>query len=332
MGKLVSDIRQAGGVPMIWCAPHAVAGGAKCFAQRKKYLIVDDKGQLLLTANKFHSLCFMNPQARQIMADICAGFIRQWDFDGAKYDLFNCIPNQRCCSKEHAHDVTSMVEGLEQTMRLIDESCRAIKKDYIVELKQNYGTPFLSRYGTMTRAGDTPYNTEGNFLRTLYVQGYSPFAINDYQTITNEDSPEAAACIVLKMMAVGIPTYSIDFDRLCQANKDVIAHYNNWYHANLQAFRNYRVPLDGENNVFKIAAGRDLFFTVNDGGSFDVSRPATILNGTFKTDLFVRGTVAGKATVTMLDCLGQPAGSKSVAFDGWEHLDMMPGGMVLIDF
>ncbi len=332
MSKLVAGVRQAGGVPIIWCAPHAVAPGAQCFAQRKKHLIVDDKGELVMTPNKFHSLCFMNAQARQIMADICVGFIREWDFDGAKYDLFNCIPNARCCSKEHDHDATSMVEGLERTLKLIDESCRTIKPDYIVELKQNYGTPFLSRWGTMTRAGDTPYNTEGNFLRTLYVQGYTPFSINDYQTITNEDSPEAAACVVLKMMAVGIPTYSIDFDRLCQANKDVIAHYNNWYRENLPAFRNYRVPLDGENNVFKIAAdGRDFFFLVNDGGSFEVSRPATILNGTFKTDLFVKGN-AGKASVTLLDCSGRQVSRKRVAFKGWKHLEMSPGGMVQIDF
>ncbi len=64
-------------------------------------------------------------------------------------------------------------------MKRIDEKSKALKPDYIVELKQNYATPFLSRYGTMTRAGDTPYNTEGNFLRTLYVQGirHSPSTI-----------------------------------------------------------------------------------------------------------------------------------------------------------
>lgn len=349
MGQLVRDVRQAGGVPMIWCAPHAVAPGANCFAERKKHLIIDDKGELLMTPNKFHSLCFMDPQARRIMADICAGFIREWDFDGAKYDLFNCIPNARCCSKEHSHDVTSMVEGLELTLKLIDQSCRALKPEYIVELKQNYATPFLSRWGTMTRAGDTPYNTEGNFLRTLYVQGYSPFAINDYQTVTNEDTPESAACLVLKMMAVGIPTYSINFDRLCQANKDVIARYNHWYRENLPAFRNFRVPQDGENNVIRVSAplrelplkGRpnrkkldagesDFFFLVNDGGGVELTRPATVLNGTFKTDLFVKADVA-KATVTVLDCFGKKVSRKRMAIKGWKHLEMTPGGMVRIE-
>lgn len=330
MGKLVRDIRSAGGVPLIWSAPHAVAPHAKCFEKRRGLLIVGEDGKFLITSNGFHSLCFMCAEARELMADICESYIREWDFDGAKYDLFNCVPNMRCQSTEHPHDVTSMMEGLELTLRRIDEKSRALKKDYIVELKQNYGTPFLSRYGTMTRAGDTPYNTEGNFLRTLYVQGYSPYSINDYQTITNEDSPETAACVVIKMMAVGIPTYSIDFDRLNRENKDVIARYNKWYLENLDAFSKYRVPLDGENNLWKIPGDeRDIYFLVNDGGNLDLDKSATLLNGTFKTDLFIR--CEAKGTVTLLDCSGTETAKEKRKFSGWTHLDMLPGCMVQVD-
>jgi hypothetical protein len=45
MGALVKGMRELGGVPMIWCAPHAVAPHAKCFPERKKYLIVGSDGQ-----------------------------------------------------------------------------------------------------------------------------------------------------------------------------------------------------------------------------------------------------------------------------------------------
>ncbi len=346
MDKLVKDMKAAGAVPMIWCAPHAVAPGANCFSERKKYLIVTDKGELLMTSNKFHSLCFMCPEARQIMADLCASLIREWDFEGAKYDLFNCVPNMRCWSKEHTHDVTSMMEGLELTLKQIDEASRALKPNYIVELKQNYGTPFLSRYGSMTRAGDTPYNTEGNFLRTLYVQGYTPYSINDYQTITNEDTPEAAACVVIKMMAVGIPTYSIDFDRLCQANKDVIARYNNWYNENLDRFHEFRVPLDGECNVFKLPGKKDdVYFLVNDAGNFTIRKSSTILNATFKNDLFIRCARKKTATITLFNCFGKQVKKSKVKLGGpphgpprrvkgrasWTHIDALPGGMIRIE-
>lgn len=108
----------------------------------------------------------------KVMADIAGSLIEKWDFDGAKYDLFNCVPNVRCRNPEHRHDTESMVEGLEWSLRDMYERTRRLKPDYVIELKQNYGTPFMARYGTMTRAGDTPYSLEANLLRTLHVQSF----------------------------------------------------------------------------------------------------------------------------------------------------------------
>ena len=334
MGKLVRRVKEAGGVPLIWCAPHAVADGADCFEDRKKYLIRGEDGKIALTSNKFHCLCFMNPEAREIMAGICTSFITEWDFDGAKYDLFNCVPPQvRCTNPEHDHDTDSMMEGLERTLKLIEERSRALKKDYIVELKQNYGTPFLSQYGTMTRAGDTPYNTEGNFLRTVYVQGYSPFAVNDYQTITSYDSPEAAACIVIKMSAVGIPSYSIDFSRLTQQNKQAIKTYSEWYNENIDTLMKYRLPLDGENNGFKIEGEEeDIFFLVNESAPLEINRNSTILNGTFNENLFIKGRdgKALKVKYEMSDCQGNLWESGELNLEGWTQLRILPGSKIEI--
>jgi hypothetical protein len=332
MAELVRRVKAAGGVPMIWCAPHAVAPGAKCFPQRKNLLIMDEKGQLVMTPNKFHSLCFMCREARELMADICASFVTRWDFEGAKYDLFNCVPNVPCRNPQHVHDATSMIEGLEATLELMDRKCRALKKDYIVELKQNYATPFLSRYGSMTRAGDTPYNSEGNFLRTLYVQAYSPYSINDYQTITNEDTPVAAACVVIKMIAAGIPTYSIDFDRLNDDNKKVIAHYNHWYVGHIVAFGGYRIPLDGGNNVLKLPAnGRDFLFLVNGGGPVPLERSATILNGTFRNCVCVCAAKRMPVRVTPFDCMGRELPGSQATLEGQMSLEVPPGGRIEID-
>lgn len=328
MARLVQDMKKEGAAPMIWCAPHAVAKGANCFEQRKHLLIVGDDGEPVVTSNGFHSLCFMCPEARKVMADIAASFIERWDFDGAKYDLFNCVP-RTVCSAGHEHDVSSMIQGLELTLKEMAERCRALKPDYIIELKQNYGTPFLAQYGSMTRAGDTPFSLDANFLRTLHIQSYSPFSINDYQTITDADSPEDAAVVVIKMIAVGIPTYSIDFDRVTDANKRVMARYNDWYNGNITHFMKHREPLDGDANLFRVDGGdRDFVFVVNNSGPVVVRRATTILNGTHKRDLFVRGDGLGDMNATSWDCLGNEVESEQAALDGWTHIPVMPGGML----
>jgi hypothetical protein len=205
-----------------------------------------------------------------------------------------------------------MIEGLARTMAMIDEKTRAIKGDYIVELKQNYATPYLHGYGTMVRAGDTPYNSEGNFLRTAFVNAYTPYSLNDYQTITNSDSPEAAACLIVKMLAVGIPAYSINFTVLHEHHKKAIAFYHAWYRRRLPGIACQRTPQDGRLNGWLASlADEDVYFLLNDDNRVSLrrKRPCQILNGTFRRELQI--LLPGAATVAI--SAASPNGERPVA-------------------
>ena len=305
--KLTGKIRALGGKSVIWCAPHAVGDGAKCLRERKPYLMTDKHGALIKTSNKFNVLCLRSPEAREIMADICARLITEYDTDGAKYDLYNCIPAEECCGCGHTHDTDSMIVALERTMKAIWESVHRIKPDYIVELKQNYGGAKLSSYGTMMRAGDTPYSPDGNFMRTAYVQGYTPYAINDYQTITDFDKPLDNFRIIAKMITVGIPTYSMDIGNLSQDNKKVLGFLNHWYIENMVNTETYdRKAVSGLLDCWMMKKKQDdetIYFLVNltqnlkiAGGKFQ------ILNGSVNREVFVSGD--GKYEVVCKDIFG----------------------------
>jgi hypothetical protein len=298
---LVEKIQAAGAKAVIWCAPHAVAPDSKVYPNLKKYLIQTIAGEDMMTPNKFHSLCFMCPEARKAMADVCVDLIERYGVDGAKYDLFNCVPGEPCLSGEHEHDTTSAVEGLAKLLEEIDARTRALKSDYITELKQNYATPYLDKYGTVVRAGDTPYNPEGNFLRTAYINAYTPYSLNDYQTITNNDTIAGAACMIIKMMAVGIPTYSIDLPALSEEHRRNIKFYHDWYSRNLPALRGSRIPLDGQLGSW-LARGEnsDIYFLVNGESRLDVRRAVDceILNGTFCERLHLHFPSRVSVTVT----------------------------------
>ncbi|MCD4824364.1 MAG: alpha-galactosidase [Phycisphaerae bacterium] len=315
--RLVDRMHEMDTNAVIWCAPHAVAPDAKCFPERKRYLIQNEPGEYMMTPNKFHSLCFQCPESREIMADICAGFITRYGVDGAKYDLFNCVNDTPCISGEHQHDTDSAIEGLTRTLALIDEKTRALRPDYIVELKQNYATPWLYGYGTVVRAGDTPYNPEGNFMRTAYINAYTPYSLNDYQTITNYDTPAAAAAIAVKMIAVGIPTYSIDLVALNDTHKDILGWYHQWYQHNLEDLKNYRIPLDPLFCSWRVR-GRDgdIYFLVNGENRLSITEPrdCQIVNGTFCKELLLRfeKNVSMEAEVTSI---GQTTGRQSTYRD-----------------
>ena len=289
--KLSHKIREKGGKSIIWCAPHAVGDVAKVREARKRHLMVNAEGKLVYTSNGFHVLCMRNPEAREIMADICVHLAKEYDTDGAKYDLYNCVPVVECCCKEHEHDTDSMVVALQKTMELIWQKVRAVKPNYMVELKQNYGGSRLATYGTMMRAGDTPYCPEGNFLRTAYIQSYTPYAANDYQTITNYDTLESAAKVIIKMLAVGIPTYSMDLLALEEEKKQLIAFLNEWYIENIVEKENFkRTAMDGMLDVWYSKGEQErLYFAVNSAKEIVVEQgDFQLLNGSMYPEILLR--------------------------------------------
>ncbi len=335
LAALVSKMHKLGANAIIWCAPHAVAPDAECFAQRRKYLIQAAPGEYLMTHNKFHSLCFMCPDGREIMADICAELLRRYDVDGAKYDLFNCVPDAPCTSGEHTHDTESMIEGLARTLELIDAKTRGIKDDYIVELKQNYATPHLYGYGTVVRAGDTPYNSEGNFLRTVYINAYTPYSMNDYQTITNNDTPEAAACIIIKMLAVGVPSYSIDLAGMAQKHKRILGFLNRWYAENLPGIATQRIALDGRLGCWVAQMDRkDIYFLVNDENRIPVRRAGTIqiACGTYRPSVRLALPEAASAIVTVENASGPAEPEQRFAKTNILELPAAPGDIITVTF
>lgn len=289
--ELSHKIREKGGKSIIWCAPHAIGDVAKVREARKRHLMVNAEGKLVYTSNGFHVLCMRNPQAREIMADICVRLAKEYDTDGAKYDLYNCVPDVACCCKEHEHDTDSMVVALQKTMELIWQKVRAVKPNYMVELKQNYGGSRLATYGTMMRAGDTPYCPEGNFLRTAYIQSYTPYAANDYQTITNYDTLESAAKVIIKMLAVGIPTYSMDLLALEEEKKQLIAFLNEWYIENIVEKENFkRTAMDGMLDVWYSKGEQErLYFAVNSAKEIVIERgDFQLLNGSMYPEILLR--------------------------------------------
>ena len=265
------------------------------------------------------------------MADICLKLARDYGTMGAKYDLYNCIPDVRCESCDHEHDTDSEIIGLERTMKLIWERIAEYDPNYIVELKQNYGGPFLSQYGTMMRAGDTPYNPEDNFLRTAHIQAYTPYALNDYQTITGFDTPEESAMIIIKMLAAGIPSYSVNLAELPKTHARVMKHYNSWYLGLLPELESYeRTPLDAELQTWRLSTEKqDIYFAINGMNSIEIvkAKDFSVLNGSITQEILMKDKSGGKYSMAYYNCFGEKVGEETRTPEG--ILNVPIGGMVV---
>lgn len=331
MPGLVRRVGAMGARAVIWCAPHAVGPAADCFADRRRLLMAPGSGEPVLGETQFYSLCFMNAEARGVMADVCLRLVQEYGFHGAKYDLFNWIPDLRCESPHHEHDLDSMLTGLRMMLADADRRTREVSPDYIVELKQNYGTVSLTPYGTCTRAGDAPFDPRSNFLRTLHVQSYTPTAINDYQTFGPRDTPQDIAVAVIVMLAAGIPAYGADFSSLSDEGKDVLRWHHRLYAENMSGFLRYRTADNTSHSVLRAAADeRDVVFVLQPATSCRIHRPAVVLNGGYATRLTVEAPDAGLC-FTVLSPTGEPLAAGREHPGGSLAIDVPPGGSIAFE-
>lgn len=305
MPRLVRRIGELGGRAIIWCAPHAVGPAARCRPERLSLLQADESGEPVIGETQFASLCFRSPAAREVMVEICRGLAVDYGFGGAKYDLFNWIPDVRCRSPFHEHDTVSMIDGLQRMLRDADVAVRRVQPDYVVELKQNYGTPLLSAYGSCMRAGDAPFDPRTNFLRTMHVQAYTPNALNDYQTFAPGDGPREAAVAVITMLAAGIPAYGSDLARQPPETRDVLRWHHRLYTEKRAAFTGHRRPDDAAlTSVRASGPEHDVVMLTGSASSVAITRPSTILNGG-RNDVLLLTGVPDDATLCIRDIDGQ---------------------------
>lgn len=331
MHALVRRVEAMGARALIWCAPHAVGPAADCFADRRHLLIAPASGEPVLGETQFYSLCFMNAEARRTMADVCVRLVQEYGFHGAKYDLFNWIPDLRCESPHHEHDLDSMLTGLQLMLEDADRRTREVAPDYIVELKQNYGTAFLTPYGTCMRAGDAPFDPRTNFLRTLHVQAYTAAAINDYQTFGPHDTTQDIAVAVIAMLAAGIPAYGSDFARLPEEGKEVLRRHHQLYADNMSGFVKHRRTDNASHSVLRATGdARDVVFVLQPTTSCRVQRPAIVLNGGYASRLTVDAQSEG-LSYTVHSPTGQPLTAERPHPGGPLTIDVPPGGSIAFE-
>lgn len=327
--RLIKAVDDLGGRFIIWCAPHAIGPASEAFRKHGALLMADAEGRYLRSETQFFSLCLQSREAREVMVDVCVRLART-GFHGAKYDLFNWIPDEACESPDHVHDLRSPIAGLRDFLRRADESVRAFAPDYVVELKQNYGTSLLAPYGTSMRAGDAPYDMRTNLLRTLHVQGYTGLAMNDYQSFSPTDGPESKAVVIGQMMAAGIPAYGTDLAHLDSASRAVLMSYHDLYHRNLAAFARYRVPEDATCTTLRVRGDdEDIVFLLESAHLCTVRRRTTVVNARYDEHITLEAH-GGPVVLRILDCTGGETSSFRLA-PGTHPVRVPVGGMLHVD-
>ncbi len=333
LNALIDALRAMGMRSILWLGPVTVSPDSRAFGKVRHLLQHTNGSPHVHPANGMHCLCPSSASARRYIVDMMVGLLRRYDVDGFKVDLYNNL-SPLPCDAPHEHDCRPNVAGLNRLMREIWEAVRSVKPDVLMELKQNYGNCQAAGYGTMVRAGDSPYDTDINTERALYVAAYAEVTHNDYAVWTSGETVRDLGIMLVKQLTGGVPTFSVDLTEMPAEHRNVMKGYLDIYHrwkdlwmgANL-------VPQTGVMDVWqRRGRGRAWYALLYGARLVSLARDESIwlCNGTGQEDIHVMAEEPFEGDVAAFEPSHAQAYSGRIVFDGLTVIKVPSGGYVFV--
>ena len=333
MNALVQGLHDMDMRAILWMGPVTVSPDSKAFKKLKPLLQHIDGVPHVHKANKMHALCASNPDARRYMIDMMVDLLKRYDVDGFKVDLYNNM-SPRQCDAPHGHDCTSNIEGLDRLMHDMWHAIREVKPSVLMELKQNYGNIRAAQYGTMVRAGDSPYDTDINLERAIYVAAYAHVTHNDYAVWTAMESPRDLAIMLIKQLVGGVPTFSVNLADMPDLHRDILRGWLSLYHDWKPLWMGNRVtPQTGTLDVWERVDKSRAWYALIYGAAevaIEKKKDIWLCNGTGRDSVYVKTVRSFTAEVSIFDPAHTLVNSGAVEFADITSLDIPPGGYAMI--
>lgn len=241
ISKTVKEVQKLGLKAILWYGPICVGKDSKIFPKVKHLLIKvkNERGEKVLwdVGRGFYTLCPRNPEARKIMLENLKKLIMDYGADGVKIDLFDYMPAAPCVA-DHEHDLPNTTEGVKAFFREGGLLVRKLKPGAIFSIKNNYGNVELAPFASVVRGGDSPFDEDINFWRSVYPAAYAPVVHNDYLIWSRKEDPLTLACALIKQITSGVPNFSVNLLKLSKIHKRIMAAWLNFFSQRLDLYKN----------------------------------------------------------------------------------------------
>ena len=191
------------------------------------------KGKFLYSNNKMKAYA-LDPRfkdVRDFLTGIYVDYVKKYGWDGLKLDFIDAFHLSEESSTDYEKmDCVSLEEGV---TRLIEQTCtelKAINPEFLIEFRQSYVGPAISKYGNMLRVGDCPNDAIINRIHSLDLRLTSAGipVHSDMLMWHGEDTVESVAYQLYATMFC-VPQISIRFDSISDEQKKLLkAHLSFW--------------------------------------------------------------------------------------------------------
>ena len=245
MKNLVDQIHAMDLKFILWFSVPFVGYKSKIYERFKgKYLKHIDRLQTSVLDPRFK-------EVREYLTSVYVDAVKTYGYDGLKLDFIDKFTLSSESSKNYAQmDCISVEEGVDKLLNEITLSLKKINPNIIIEFRQSYVGPMISKYGNIFRVGDCPDDAISNKIGTLNLRltSGSTAVHSDMIIWNNFDSNENVLNQLLGVM-FSVPQISVRLNDITNDHKKLLKNYLDFY------TKHHNVLLNGNLQVYGVEAG-----------------------------------------------------------------------------
>ncbi len=274
-------------------------------------------------------------QVRDFIVNMLAGFVQKYDLDGLKLDFIDAFvikPESPAANPEM--DIPALGQAVIALLEQLDARLKAIRPDLLLEYRQNYVGPAITRYGNMLRVGDCAFSSDINRIGIADLRLLNhPLAVHADMLFWSVD--ETVENIARQMLCTlfGVPQISVLLTEVPAQHRRAIKAFVSYWQANRATLLHGKFDFEGLDCGYPLLSASDESKTVTAlyktglcsyaGGRQDVH------NATAGTQVVVVSTAAAPAQAVILDLYGEKVAGTVIA-PGANLLAVPVGGRVEI--
>ena len=255
MKAFVDEIHALGMKFMIWFSVPFVGFESKCYDRFKgMYLATRGNSRASVLDPRFK-------EVRDYLTDIYASSVEKYGWDGLKLDFIDSFELDKESSTNYEKmDTVSVEEGLQRLLSEAMEKLKKINPNIMIEFRQSYVGPAISKYGNIFRVADCPSDAIFNRIFSLDLRLTSKdTAVHSDMLMWNKNDTNESVMYQLLSIMFAVPQISVRFDNITSEHKKILKGY-------LSFWREHRdVLLNGELKVLDVEANYSMAQSKKDG-------------------------------------------------------------------
>lgn len=325
MRELVDKIHNIGMKVILWYSVPYVGKHSEAWESfRGKYLDSEE--------NEWNCLDPRFPEVRNYLTGIYEKAVLEWGLDGFKLDFIDAFELTEYSDKSGVdRDFESLEDAIECLLSDITAKLKRINPDIMIEFRQTYIGPVVTRYGNMIRVGDCALDSFINRVSVLDLRMTSGRAAvhSDMLIWNNKESNESAAKQLIAVL-FGVPQISVNLSEIAAEHQKVLAFWLDFW------CKHSRTLLDGKLKIYNPEANYSMAESELDGKKICVCYSRNIVeysggqliavNGTGENFIAVRAN--GNFSYTILNCKGEELESGMKLIEDIAVFDVPESGLI----